>query len=433
MEDPLLINRSQLSLAVIFCSFAWTGVIAQSSPAKSSDTLKMVVILSRHGVRSPTWTLDRMNAYSSLPWPAWKVPPGDLTSRGFDLLKKMGAYDRASLTREDLFSGQGCAPVSETYIWADTDQRTLASGHALGEGLFPNCHAEIHSLADGNDPLFHPTAQEGAKPANLDNLLADFSKRAHNATNANILDLAAQLQRVLRGCKPDVDCTPLHSPESTLSDLPTAVVRGKGDKLVSLNGPLPLASTFSEDLLLEYTEGMPLQSVGWGNVSETQISRFLALHSAYFDLMHRTPGLAKMEASNMLTHIVSTLQQGAEGQPVAGALGDPGKKLVLLVGHDTNLAGISELLGLHWALDGREDDTPPGTELAFELWQSKQGTYTVRTTVTMQTIHQMREVQDLTSTNPPARQVVIPRGCIQVRDACRWNDFRALVSVATAK
>jgi 4-phytase/acid phosphatase len=53
----------------------------QSSPAAqgaSAATLKYVVIVSRHGVRSPTGKTDQPNQYSAKPWPQWSVPPGYL-------------------------------------------------------------------------------------------------------------------------------------------------------------------------------------------------------------------------------------------------------------------------------------------------------------------------------------------------------------------
>jgi hypothetical protein len=105
--------------------------------------------------------------------------------------------------------------------------------------------------------------------------------------------------------------------------------------------------------------------------------------------------------------------------------------LVFLVGHDTNIGPISALLGLHWNLDGRADDIAPGTELAFELWQTPQGDYRVIVTVTMQTLSQMREAQVLTSANPPARQVVTPLACGGKVSACSWDEFRKTVDAAT--
>ena len=242
--------------------------------------------------------------------------------------------------------------------------------------------------------------------------------------------LLEQMNRVLRGCHPDADCTPARSPETPLIGGKIGVMRGKGDHLLILQGPLAQASSFAENFQLEYTEGMPAQSVGWGNVDEAQVIKFIALHSIYFDLMHHTPSLAKMEASNMLNAVVQTLQQGVEGKPVAGAVGVPGNKLVLLVGHDTNIGPIAALLRLHWNLDGRADDIPPGTELAFELWQAPQGAYRVKVVITMQTLHQMHEAQELTSANPPARQVITPAACVGETSECSWDMFRKLAGAA---
>jgi 4-phytase/acid phosphatase len=72
---------------------------------------------------------------------------------------------------------------------------------------------------------------------------------------------------------------------------------------------------------------------------------------------------------------------------------------------------VAALLGLHWTLDGRRDDTPPGTELAFELWQNERGAYTVRVTVAMQTLNQMRQSRELTLAAPPDGEVLMVQGC----------------------
>jgi len=355
------------------------------------------------------------------------VAPAYLTQRGYTLIKQFGGFDRASLAGEGLFEAHGCGDASNTYIWADTDQRTVASGKALAEGLFPGCPPEVHRLADGeSDALFHPTAK-GVKQAQADAAFAEFSVRARQQTDPLRGELLEELNNVLRGCAPKIACTPEHAPETALLGAPTAPVRGKGDHIADLTGPLAVASSLSEDLLLEYGDGMTMADVGWGHVDESQLRRFLAIHSDYFDLMHRTPALARLEASNILFHIVRTLQQGAERKPLDGAIGGVDAKLVMLAGHDTNLAGVAALLGLHWALDGRTDDTPPGTELAFELWQDAGGAYSVRVTVAMQTLRQLREMPDLTIQAPPAQATLRVPGC---PSACSWQDFSVAIDKA---
>jgi 4-phytase / acid phosphatase len=433
-----MIGRDKVLLLSFLFAFAWTSLNAQAVSGATShranpDKLKLVVVLARHGVRSPTWTLDRLNTYSSLPWPAWSVAPGDLTDRGADLLKRFGAYNRASLAEEGLFSAKGCSASAESYIWADVDRRNLASGRAMADSLFPGCAAVVHSLtASDNDPLFHPTAN-GVDPADTDRIFKEFSKRVADLPRSQYSELLTQMQRVLLGCKLDEDCTPQKPPAIRIMDEKEGVASGKDDKVVTMKGPLTEASSFAEDFLLEYADGMPMESVGWGKVDEAQVRKFLALHSIYFDLIHRTPSIAKVECSNMLDHITRTLQQGVEGKPVAGAIGDPGEKLVLIDGHDTTIAGVATLLGLHWDLDGRVDDTPPGTELIFELWQTPQSTYQVHVSIVMQTLRQLREVQELTLANPPAKQVVTVEGCAGKKHSCAWEEFRTVADTATKK
>jgi len=129
-------------LLVCACMSAWRAPPAQTmngnmAAGHSKEQLRMVVILSRHGVRSPTWTQARLDTYSALPWPKWSVPPGDLTSRGYELIRRFGSFDRASFAAAGLLAPNGCEDASKVYVWADSEQRTLASGKALAEGLFP--------------------------------------------------------------------------------------------------------------------------------------------------------------------------------------------------------------------------------------------------------------------------------------------------------
>jgi 4-phytase / acid phosphatase len=241
------------------------------------------------------------------------------------------------------------------------------------------------------------------------------------------------MQNVLLGCAPGATCVPARTPEIPFLGAATTIAHSKGDHIAELEGPLALAASFAEDFLLEYADGMPMGEVGWGHVDEAQLRRFLIFHSESFELMHRTGGVAALEASNMLLRIERTLEQRADRKALPAAIGPPDSKLVIIDGHDTNIAGVAALLGLHWNLDGRSDDTPPGTQLAFELWQDDRGIYSVRVTTTMQTLRQLREMQDLTLATPPARATVTPADCNPAHEKCSWPDFRALVGRALSQ
>jgi 4-phytase/acid phosphatase len=435
-----------LGALLILFDFACLALAQSPTPNRSSNPandshsarennlgeLRLTVILSRHGVRSPTWTQARLNAYSAKPWPNWGVPPGYLTAHGFEQMKKFGSFDRASLAAAGLVAADGCADRTATYIWADTDQRTLESGRALAEGMFPGCPPTVHSLAAGaNDPLFHPNAARVREAQTFAGVI-QFDSTAKKQPDTRQDELLIEMQNVLLGCSPTIRCTPAREPEILLGG-PSAAGRETGDRPGGLPGPLPQASSFSEDFLLEYADGMPDSEVGWGNVDETELRRFLSLHSDYFHLVHRAPALARLQASNMLFHITRTLEQCVKSKAIPDALGPPDSKIVVLIGHDTNLAALAALLGVHWSLDGREDDTPPGSELALELWRSRAGTWSVRVTVAMQTLGQLREIRDLTLAAPPARETLQLPGCGTGVDACSWASFLRIGGAAIDK
>jgi 4-phytase/acid phosphatase len=116
--------------------------------------LKYALIVSRHGVRSPTWDTARLNEYSAQPWPGWGVGPGELTPHGRAGVKLIGAYYRAWLSKAGLFSVDDCRNAARIYIHADTGQRTRETGRAFAESLLPGCEIPVATEAAGKDPLF---------------------------------------------------------------------------------------------------------------------------------------------------------------------------------------------------------------------------------------------------------------------------------------
>jgi 4-phytase/acid phosphatase len=126
------------------------------------------------------------------------------------------------------------------------------------------------------------------------------------------------------------------------------------------------------------------------------------------------------------------MQQAVSAKPVAGAVGKPGDRLLVLVGHDINLATIAGALNLNWLIDGRRDDTPPGGALVFELWKSSgKEEYSVRTYFRSQTLDQMRNATPLSLQNPPERVPVFVPGCSQADFSCGWEAFQQAIHAGT--
>jgi len=403
--------------------FVWLAAILGSAcafgqTAKNGLERKYTVIVTRHGVRSPTWTPERLNQYSSEPWPSWGVAPGYLTPHGRELMKIMGSYYRDALWADDAGGKPDCAKAG-AYFWADTDQRTLETAKAVAEGMLPGCAAEVHSAPAGtHDPLFDPTESGLAKQdpqLGLAAVTGRIGPKLDALVEANRSAFDA-LVRVLNG-----------GGKAPTSIFAQPMTLAAGESGVAMSGPLSLASTFTENLLLEYTDGMSGDRLGWGRLNASTLLEIMTLHTAYAELMRRTPYLARVRGSNLLSHVLRSMEQAVDGKPVKGALGKPGSSVLVISGHDTNLSNLSGMLGLSWLLPSyQRDDVPPGGALIFSLWRSAAtGRYSVRVQFVAQTMDQMHNREPLSPRNPPAIANLFVPGCSTSSEgyACAWADF----------
>ena len=413
-----------------------------TSPAETSDAeLRYVVYLSRHGVRSPTGKAEQYNRYSSAPWPIWSVQPGYLTPHGFHVMELFGAFDRSQLTAQGLLSANGCADASRVTIYADSDQRTRETGKAIAHGLMPGCDLTVHSLPEGtNDPLFHSGGHSlpgGSAGPDAALAMAAIAGRIGgdpaNLTQAYYSQIAA-LDHILATCGTAPSSTQASTQRVSLMEIPATLSAGNGDHLAELKGPLTAASTLSENLLLEYTEGMDAANVGWGCVQSSGVKQFLALHSAAVEFSQRTPEIARPQAHRLLNQIRLALQQAADQKSLRGAIGNPSDRVLFLIGHDTNQENIAGLLNLTWIIDGRRDDTPPGGAILFELWRNRSTRqYSVRIDYTAQTLDQMRESTPLTASTPPERIPVFIPGCSRADMSCSLGSFLTILEKAVTQ
>ena len=337
----------------------------------------------------------------------------------------MGVYDHELLTSHGLLAADGCADAAHVRIVADSDQRTRETGKALAAGMMPGCNVQVLSLPEGTeDPLFHPLAAGVGHPDRALATQAVFGRIGGNPQGLTVAYRAQldTLEQVLQTCNPGVTC----KPDSTASifDIPASIAQGKTDHLVELKSPLNLASTMTEDFLLEYAEGLDAAEVGWGKVDLGKLREMIQLHVASEDISGRTRYIARAQASNLLFHVLQSMTQAEEGHAKAGSLSRPDDRLLVLVGHDTNLASMSGALGLSWLIDGRRDDTPPGGALSFELWRNTEtGEHSVRIWYTAQTLDQMRDTRSLHLDTPPERVPVFVPGCGRSDGSCSWASF----------
>jgi len=384
-----------------------SGLSAGSAPGSldpAESDLRFVLILSRHGVRSPTLRIDQLARFATDPWPQWEVPPGYLTPHGRLNMELMGAYYRAYYTSQGLLSGRPDTDGSRIFFRADSDERTIASAQALAAGLIPSFPVRVHALPQGQpgDPLLNAyDTYRGhwnpgvVKAAILGRIGGDPRLLAEEARPT-----IEALERILLGR----DGAP-PSGKVSLFDLPISV-----DVDENLFWQ---AYEIVEAFTLEYADAMPLQEVGWGRVTEADIKRLAPLDTLFFDLYSCTPYLAQIQASDLADHILATLEQAALGRPVTGAIGSPGGRMAILVGHDDNIIPLGKLLDIGWRVPGAAANLAlPGGALVFELRCARgDGRLLVRTRFVSETLEQMRDAAPLTLENPPAAEPIFVPGC----------------------
>jgi 4-phytase/acid phosphatase len=390
-----------LTLRLGLAALAAIPVASLHAHAVKSERVVMQIALIRHGIRSPTAAPDALAVYAAKPWPAWPVAPGQLTTHGAQLMRSLGAWYRHDLSQAGI--ALGTCDDTQLKLIADSTPRNRDSAAAMLGGLLPACPIRYHAFApDHPDPLFR-----GSRDGDDD--VADTTSPA-----LPMLALTA-LQQALLGCH-DRACLAdarTHDKKVLLGDDPAKALKHAG--------------TLSENLMLEYVEGLPLAQVGWGRLDAAGIGRIIVLHNASFAFSKKSPASARARDGNMLAHIAATLSAAA-GQPAKlPALSPPGAHALVLIGHDTDLASQAALLGVDWHRPQQPDDYPPGGTLIYQLIES-QGHYAVRVRVALPTLAALRAAD--VGTAGAMRVTTLQLPDCNKHGACSLAEFQVLVTKA---
>lgn len=349
-------------VAVLCCIF----FIPQGLLGADGDRLLKIVALSRHGVRSPTQDALILSYWSQKNWPDWPVAKGELTPRGAQLVTAMWSQLVPRLTRLGILSKDMCANPSDIYVRADVDERTKATARAILTGLAPNCRLGFSVLANATvDPLFHPM-KAGLYRFNPVSAATDVLSMTNGGLDALEDHFSSQVALVgnILGTPAPMLCSRFAMvPDCQLSDLPNAISLSPDGTDIKLVGALSIASSAAEIFLLEYAQ-WPGEAAGWGNVNEKTLQQILPVHARIFDVINRAPVVAWAKGSSLLTEMSAALL----GHHYDDACNKA--KLVVFVGHDTNIANIGALLKLNWqARDYPANGIPPAGVLFLELWE----------------------------------------------------------------
>lgn len=373
--------RPIAALSVLFVTLMTTV----PTLAAEQTHLEKVIIVQRHGVRAPTKSDTELSHYSHEPWRVWPVAPGELTDHGADGATAMGALLNAHYRKAGLLQGTS----DEVFVWADVgDTRTVQSGDAVARGL------QAGKAAHQEKPIDVLFEADDAGVCTPD--AADINRTLTDSRNTGPVDLNqlgpkynAARKAMAQLLYPGISKSLCDKTPHGACIFVTGENRLKGDGWdTKLTGPLATGSSLSENLLLEYAQGF--DGPGWGRANAKQIAAIMELHNLYARLMRRNPVIAGRRGAFLAQTIADQLQ----GSPASYAAAPPvpaQARLVLFLGHDSNISNLSGIYGLDWKLAGQPDDTAPNTALAFELWRDSKGRGIVRLRLFYQTLAQLRQ------------------------------------------
>lgn len=445
-----LMKFGAIAASVLGAFFAGGPVLAQAIPGPNDDSiLRQVIVFGRHSIRTGTASDAQLQNYAVRSYPkfyeSYSVPPsstnaeittGYLTPRGRQAESLLGSYFRAYLLHERLLTGNTGTDLLRSYFRSNSIQRSYVTAARFGAGLFPDAaDVPVHSNAIGGkvphpDPVIDPVLA-GVAPVDTERALVEIQGAyntgagLHQAYSGELSLIRSVLLDYPIGTPAPPDPKP--HPFVEVTNLPFLFTETPVGQPLFTGGIVKTGGLSTggreewdgtdnvadaiDPFVMQYADGMPLDQVAWGMLSKEAISQTTRLNTLIFDLVMRSPYVARVQSSNAASHVLRTMEQVVYGESIRGAFGDRRSRVVVVISSDFYVSGLAGLLGLHWALPGYQPDfVGPGGMLVFELRQPRRSRdYFVRAYFTGQTFDQLRNLAPLTLDSPPATmQLVIP-------------------------
>ena len=373
-----------LSIAVALLAIL-TGASAQNG-----YTLKEVVILSRHNIRSPLSgggsVLSRITPHQ---WHEWTAPPSHLTRKGGVMETMMGQYFGIWLQDEGLFDGSP-AP-GEVHFYANSMQRTLATARYFLAGFMPTEDIVIqHRFAPSRmDPVFNPRLTSDSPEFREDamkQIEAFGGRKGLAGVNRNLKESFRLLEKVL-----DMKDAPAAAGDTVSFGFDDTVITLGMLEEPGMKGSLKMANSAADALILQYYEEPDDLKASFGHdLSREDWEKIALIKDVYGDLLFTSPAVAANVAFPLLRYIRDELTT-------------PGRKFSFLCGHDSNIGSVTAALGvseysLPWTI---EKKTPIGSKLVFEKWERDDGKMFARVNLVYQSTDDIRACRMASNEYPP--------------------------------
>lgn len=385
-------NLSLLLLMFVCPSFVWAQT-KRSPEFKEKYTLKEVVILSRHNIRSPL--SDNGSALGKLTphrWTNWSAASSELTLRGGVLETMMGQFFRKWLVSEGLFTENYVPNADEVNFYANSMQRTIATAQYFSSGFMPVANVAVrHRYAPSKmDPVFFPRltkVSEAFCSDAMNQIAAMGGKKGIRGINEGLEDSYRIIADVLDlkdspACKSGETCA--------FDDYDTQIILKKGEE-PAMKGSLKLANSASDAFVLQYYEEADAQKAAFGHdISISDWEKIARIKDVYGDVLFTAPVVAYNVAHPLLVYMNDELNSDA-------------RKFTFLCGHDSNIASVNAALEVEdYELPSSiEKKTPIGSKLVFEKWIDKSGNEFVAINLVYQTTEQLRNIEMLDLDHSP--------------------------------
>lgn len=375
------------------------GVAGMSAQLRRSDDfnnrykLKEAVVLSRHNIRAPlSGNGSALGNLTSHQWNNWSAAPSELTARGGALETIMGQFFRNWLVNAGLFPENYVPTADDVNVYANSMQRTIATGQYFTSGFMPMANLRVNHRYDQSkmDPVFNPQLTKVSKPFReeaMRQINAMGGKKGLQGVNedlepsyvliADVLDLEDS-PSVQQGGSPRFDN---YNTQITLDRY----------KEPAMKGSLKDANSASDAFILQYYEQPDTLVAGFGHrLTRDQWAQIARIKDVYGDVLFTAPIVAANVAHPLLVYMNDELLSAD-------------RKFTFLVGHDSNLASVMAALGvmpyeLPQAIEGK---TPIGSKLVVEKWTGTDGQEYGALNLVYQSIDQLRNMELLSLENPP--------------------------------
>jgi len=387
---------NKLKIIATFLLLQMAVLVYAQKPATLRDnyTLKQVVVLSRHNIRSPLSgngsALGKMTPHQ---WFKWTSGKSELSLRGGELETMMGQYFRKWLVQEGLFTENDIPSAKEIRFYANSMQRTIATAQYFSSGMLPvaNVKIEHHYPLNQMDPVFKPQltfSNEHFQKLAFSQIEQMDGGKGLTGIGQSLSAAYALLEDVL-----DLKDSELAKTEGKTSfRTDDTEIIFKAYEEPAMKGSMKLANQASDAFILQYYEEPDPVKAAFGHALTLEDwEKIASVKDVYGDVLFTAPAVAVNVSYPLLKLIKKELSLKK-------------RKFTFLCGHDSNIGSLLAALEAEpYALpQSIEKRTPIGSKLVFGKWISKDGEAFISLDLVYQTTAQLRGREMLSLDNPPA-------------------------------